>query len=93
VAGFVGEQFALPEAIEALRSVRRAPEESEELILSASDPLNLVGIVLPGGRISPLSGLSIAYRNGVAVDIAPLGDIRSRQWQQEHAEVEATPAT
>jgi ATP-dependent Lhr-like helicase len=93
VAGFVGEQFALPEAIEALRSVRRAPEESEELILSASDPLNLVGIVLPGGRISPLSGLSIAYRNGVAVDIAPLGDIRSRQWQQEHAEVGTSPAT
>ncbi|HZA26925.1 MAG TPA: DEAD/DEAH box helicase [Actinomycetota bacterium] len=83
VAGFVGEQFALPEAVEALRAVRRTPEETEELILSASDPLNLVGIVLPGGRVSPLSGLSVAYRNGVAEDIAPLGTLRSRAWNAD----------
>jgi ATP-dependent Lhr-like helicase len=93
VAGFVGEQFALPEAIEALRAVRRAPEETDELILPASDPLNLVGIVLPGGRVSPLSGLSIAYRNGAAVDIAPLGDIRSRLWQSTGPQAETTTAT
>ena len=93
VAGFVGEQFALPEAVEALRAVRRAPEETDEIILPASDPLNLVGIVLPGGRVSPLSGLSIAYRNGVAVDIAALGDIRSLLWQGASPEAEAKPAT
>jgi ATP-dependent Lhr-like helicase len=93
VAGFVGEKFALPEAVEALRAVRRAPEETDELILPAADPLNLVGIVLPGGRVSPLSGLSIAHRNGVAVDIAPLGDIRSRLWQSTGSPAETTTAT
>jgi ATP-dependent Lhr-like helicase len=78
VSGFVGDQFALPEAVEALRAVRRAPEETEPVILSAADPLNLVGIILPGDRVSPLSGLAIAYRNGVAEEIGPLGAIRSR---------------
>jgi ATP-dependent Lhr-like helicase len=93
VAGFMGEQFALPEAVEALRTVRRAPEETEELIVPAADPLNLVGIVLPGGRISPLSGLSIAYRNGVAEDIAPLGTLRSRLWNKDGSRVSSTAAT
>ena len=81
VGGFSGEQFALPEAIEALRAVRRAAPDAEELLVSAADPLNLVGIVLPGARISPFSGLFIAYRNGVAVDVAPLGALRSRFWK------------
>jgi ATP-dependent Lhr-like helicase len=93
VAGFMGEQFALPEAVEALRTVRRAREETEELIVPAADPLNLVGIVLPGGRISPLSGLSIAYRNGVAEDIAPLGTLRSRIWNKDGTRVGSTTAT
>ena len=59
VDGFVGEQFARPEAVEALRSVRRAQGEVEAaggLRLSAADPLNLVGIVTPGQRVSALSG-------------------------------------
>ncbi|MGH2732620.1 MAG: Lhr family helicase, partial [Actinomycetota bacterium] len=82
VSGFVGEQFALPEAVEALRAVRRSGEDSREVIVSAADPLNLVGIILPGARISPFSGLSIAYRNGVAVEVGPLGTIRSRLWSE-----------
>ena len=53
VAGLVGEQFALPEAVEMLRAVRRKPEEAETVSVSAADPLNLVGILLPGPRISP----------------------------------------
>ncbi len=82
VSGFVGEQFALPEAVEALRAVRRSGEDSQEVIVSAADPLNLVGIILPGARISPFSGLSIAYRNGVAIEVGPLGTIRSRLWSE-----------
>ncbi|MGH9198294.1 MAG: hypothetical protein ACRD1T_21495, partial [Acidimicrobiia bacterium] len=53
-------------------------EDTEVVIINAADPLNLVGIVLPGGRISRLSGTSIAYRNGVVVDTGPLGTILSR---------------
>ncbi len=78
VAGFPGEQFALPEAVDALRAVRRAPDDAQDVVISAADPLNLVGIVLPGTRISPLSGMAIAYRNGVPVDVAPHGALLAR---------------
>jgi ATP-dependent Lhr-like helicase len=78
VSGFVGEQFALPEAVEALRAVRRSAEDSEPVVISAADPLNLVGIILPGVKISPFSGVGIAYKNGAAEDIAPMGVLLSR---------------
>jgi ATP-dependent Lhr-like helicase len=65
VGGFVGEQFALPEAVELLRSVRRSDKDGEELQLAAADPLNLVGIVLPGPRLSPLSGENVVLRDGI----------------------------
>src|SRR5262249_34571892 len=42
VAGLVGEQFALPEAVDALRAVRRVPDDGEAVIVAAADPLNLV---------------------------------------------------
>jgi ATP-dependent Lhr-like helicase len=84
VGGFVGEQFALPEAIEALRAVRKSGDDTEPVIISAADPLNLVGIILPGSRISPFSGLSIAYRNGAVTDIAPLGTLRTRLFAVSH---------
>ena len=85
VGGFVGEQFALPEAVEALRAIRRAGDETETVILSAADPLNLVGIIVPGPRVSPFSTLAVAYRNGALVDVAPLGTLRSRLWGRESA--------
>ena len=62
VEGFVGEQFARPEAIDALRSVRRMQQPAAAdagLRLAAADPLNLVGIVTPGARVSALSGTVI----------------------------------
>ncbi|HLQ64927.1 MAG TPA: DEAD/DEAH box helicase [bacterium] len=81
VGGFVGEQFALPEAVEALRAVRRAPEDREVIVVAASDPLNLVGIILPGGKVAPQSALAIAYRNGVPQDVAPMGALLARLHQ------------
>ena len=53
VSGFTGEQFALPEAVEALRAMRKAQPagSSQEMKISACDPLNLVGLILPGPRI------------------------------------------
>ena len=82
VGGFVGEQFALPEAVETLRAVRRAPEDPEPVVVSAADPLNLVGIILPGAKVSPFSGQAIAYRNGVPLDVAPLGALYARLQRQ-----------
>ncbi len=78
VDGFIGEQFALPEAVDALRSMRRRPPSGEIILIAAADPLNLVGIVTPGARISPFSGLVIAYRDGVPAEIGELGAVRSR---------------
>jgi len=65
VAGFVGEQFALPEALDALRSVRRRPAAGEIVVVSAADPLNLVGIAMPGTRVSPFGAATVTYRDGV----------------------------
>ena len=59
VDGFLGEQFALPDALDTLRVLRRAAADEtqsrEPLRVSAADPLNLVGIVTPGERVSALS--------------------------------------
>jgi ATP-dependent Lhr-like helicase len=78
VAGFVGEQFALPEAVDTLRAVRRAAKDDEEVVVAAADPLNLVGIITPGARISPFSNQVIAYRNGVPAEIGELGEVMHR---------------
>jgi ATP-dependent Lhr-like helicase len=58
-SGFIGEQFALPEALDLLRAVRRAPG-NDEIEVPAADPLNLAGIILPGARVSALSGETVA---------------------------------
>jgi ATP-dependent Lhr-like helicase len=55
VAGFTGEQFARPEALELLRAIRRKPDTTEAAIVSNADPLNLTGIILPGPRVSRLA--------------------------------------
>ncbi|MDR7418272.1 MAG: DEAD/DEAH box helicase [Armatimonadota bacterium] len=73
LAGPTGEQFALPEAVETLRVVRRAPEETDPVVIAAADPLNLTGVLLPGQRVSPFSGLAIAHRNGTPIEVGPLG--------------------
>ena len=78
VDGYIGEQFALPEAVDALRSVRRRGRTGEVVMVAAADPLNLVGIVTHGARVSPFSGLVIAYRDGVPIEIGELGAVRSR---------------
>jgi ATP-dependent Lhr-like helicase len=68
VSGFTGEQFARPEAIDALRAVRRTERDGAERVeLSASDPLNLVGVLTPGARISAVIGNRVAFVDGVPV--------------------------
>ncbi len=65
VSGMSGEQFALPEAVEALRALRSAPLAPEEVSVAATDPLNLVGILTPGPRVASVGGHLVVYRNGV----------------------------
>jgi ATP-dependent Lhr-like helicase len=67
VDGFIGEQFALPVAVESLREQRKLPSctQGDRVIISAADPLNLVGIIVPGERIPAISGRSVTFRDGV----------------------------
>jgi ATP-dependent Lhr-like helicase len=64
VTGFVGEQYALPEAVEALRRIRREAPRGELVRVSAADPLNLVGILTPGPRVPAVRGQVVVYRDG-----------------------------
>ncbi len=65
VAGFAGEQFALPEAVAALRETARQGDAEEWLALSAADPLNMAGILTPGARLPSVAGNRLLYRGGV----------------------------
>jgi ATP-dependent Lhr-like helicase len=65
VNGLSGEQFALPEAVPLLRTVRRRPTDGSWITLSGADPLNLVGTVLPGDKVPALASNRILYRDGV----------------------------
>jgi ATP-dependent Lhr-like helicase len=65
VAGFTGEQFALPEAAEQLKALSRRPADGVVVQLSAADPLNLTGVVLPGPRVPAQHGRTITLKDGV----------------------------
>jgi ATP-dependent Lhr-like helicase len=69
VGGFSGEQYALPEAIGLLRSVRREPGPGELVAVSGADPLNLVGILTPGDAVPAVATNRILYRDGVPVAV------------------------
>jgi ATP-dependent helicase Lhr and Lhr-like helicase len=84
INGFVGEQFALPEAVDRLRAQRRSRDSQDPVVISSADPLNLVGILTPGGRISPYSNQVIAYQDGMPVDVGLLGAVLSRLQQLEN---------
>jgi ATP-dependent Lhr-like helicase len=68
VSGFVGEQYALPDAVEELRRVRRTQRTGEVVRISAADPLNLVGIVVPGARVPAVRSNWVLYRDGLPAD-------------------------
>jgi len=70
VSGFIGEQFALPEAVESLRAMRKRNESgvaSHDIKLSASDPLNLAGVILPGPRVPAVPSNFVVFRDGAVV--------------------------
>ena len=67
VDGFLGEQFALPAALESVRAARHLAPTGETVTLSAADPLNLVGIIVPGERVPAVSGKTVALRDGASI--------------------------
>ena len=69
VSGFVGEQYAMPDAVDALRKVRREERRGEIVRLSAADPLNLAGIITPAPRVPALHTNAIVFRDAVPVAV------------------------
>jgi len=67
VAGFSGEQFALPDAVGLLRETRRKNGAGDWISLSGADPLNLAGILTPGPKLAALTGNRLLYRDGLPV--------------------------
>jgi ATP-dependent helicase Lhr and Lhr-like helicase len=92
VAGFSGEQFALPEAVGMLRQTRRRPGSGDWISLSGADPLNLVGILTPGPRLAALTGNRVLYRDGLPVALLAGGEVQfletldpASQWEARKA--------
>ncbi len=92
VGGFSGEQFASADAVHLLRSIRRAATDNSLVSLSAADPLNMLGILLPGPRLSPASTNRLLYRDGVPVAVLEAKELRflvemsaAEQWQARNA--------
>ena len=65
VAGFGGEQFAAADAVGRLRAVRKREKSGELVVLSAADPLNLVGILTPHSRVAASWRSRVLLRDGV----------------------------
>jgi ATP-dependent Lhr-like helicase len=77
VTGVSGEQFALPEAVGQLRSIRRLGGSGKLVGISAADPLNLTGLLTPGERVPALTSNRILYRDGVPVLAREAGQIQT----------------
>ncbi len=84
VNGFLGEQFALPEAVESLRAMRNLAASGEIITISAADPLNLVGFIVPGERVAAISGRYVSFRDGVAVEAAEQRPTQAKEAWMEH---------
>jgi ATP-dependent Lhr-like helicase len=68
ISSFIGEQFALPVAVESLRAMKNLPLTGEIVTISAADPLNLAGIVVPGDRVPAISGKYVSFKDGVLAE-------------------------
>jgi ATP-dependent Lhr-like helicase len=97
VAGFSGEQFALPEAIGLLREIRRQKKSEDWISLSGADPLNLVGILTPGPKLAAVAGNRLLYRDGAPIASLAAGETHFYQaldvgteWQARKALVRGT---
>ncbi|MSV35171.1 MAG: DEAD/DEAH box helicase [Bryobacterales bacterium] len=75
VAGFSGEQYALPEAVAQLRAVRRAPAMDEIVVICGADPLNLAGILTPGRKVAALATHRILLRDGLPLAALESGEV------------------
>ncbi len=92
VSGVSGEQFALPEAVERLREIRRTQTTGQQVVISAVDPLNLTGYVTIGERVRAVASTRILYRGGVPLAAWEGGSVRSLAADGESLTIEETAA-
>jgi ATP-dependent Lhr-like helicase len=92
VAGFTGEQFALPDAIGKLRAIRRRTGSEPLVSLSGADPLNLVGIITPGPRLPALANNRVLYQQGVPIAVLVGGQVQFLETLDAGAQWEAHKA-
>jgi ATP-dependent Lhr-like helicase len=97
VAGMSGEQYALPDAVAAMRAVRKQEARGDLVSLSAADPLNLTGIITLGSRIAALTNNRVLYRDGVPVAVHAAGQSDflvamepGKEWEARQALVRKT---
>jgi ATP-dependent Lhr-like helicase len=76
VAGFGGEQFAASDAVGRLRAVRKREKTGELVVLSAADPLNLVGILTPSARVSAIYRSRVLFQDGLPIAAVEGGQLR-----------------
>jgi ATP-dependent Lhr-like helicase len=79
VSGVSGEQYALPEAVESLRHIRKEPPKPQAVYISAVDPLNLIGILTPGSRIPAQASSIVAFYGGTLAGTSKGGEV----WVEE----------
>jgi ATP-dependent Lhr-like helicase len=92
IGGFSGEQFATADAVHLLRSMRRTAPDGTMFSVSAADPLNMLGILIPGPRLAAAAANRLLYRDGVPVAVLEAKEIRYLvemnavdQWQARNA--------
>jgi ATP-dependent Lhr-like helicase len=86
IAGLSGEQFALPEAVAALRAIRHRKPDGQWIAVCGADPLNLVGSLLAGTTIPAVTGSRVLYRDGVPVAKLVAGDVTLLEAMDEPTE-------
>ena len=92
VAGFSGEQFALPDAIGMLREARRQQSSGALISLSGADPLNLAGILTPGPKLAALTGNRLLFRDGLPIALLAGGEVQFLETLDPASEWEARKA-
>ena len=92
IGGFSGEQFASADAVHLLRSIRRTAVDGSMISISAADPLNMLGILVPGPRLSSAAANRLLYRDGAPIAVLEAKEIRyvvemnaAEQWQARNA--------
>lgn len=97
VDGVWGEQFALPDAAPKLRKMRKKERTGHLVAISAADPLNLVGVMVPGAKVTNYMGNRILFRDGEAIATLESGEVtflkdipQEEQWQLKNKLIQRT---